>query len=143
MATLPTKPYQLTGGLGPAPIVSAIANQLNVSNISNVHEANMHMINMHLINMNVTSRLGTLMLVFITLMATDNTVSIHLTLLKRHPVTYAPIPSPTQPGRNLFTISTSAVFHSGKLLDQKIQGRTISVHLAKLDMLLIQTVGSR
>ena len=148
VATLPTKPYQLTGGLGPAPIVSAIANQLNVSNISNVHEANMHMINMHVINMHeinmhVTSRLGTLMLVIITLMAPDNTVSIHLTLLKRHPVRYVPIPSPTQPGRNLSTTPTSAAFHSGKSRVQKTQGRTISVHHVRLDMLLTQTVGSR
>ena len=152
MATLPTKPYQLTGGLGPAPIVSAIANQLDVSNRTNMHETNMHMINMHVINMHVitmhlinmhvinmhvinmhvTSRLGTL-----------NTVSIHLTLLKRHLVRYVPIPSPTQPGRNLSTTPTSAAFHSGKSLDQKTQGRTISVHHARLDMLLTQTVGSR
>ena len=158
VATLPTKPYQLTGGLGPAPIVSAIANQLDVSNRTNMHETNMHMINMHVINMHlinmhvinmhvinmhVTSRLGTLMLVIITLMAPDNTVSIHLTLLKRHLVRYVPIPSPTQPGRNLSTTPTSAAFHSGKLLDQKTQGRTISVHHARLDMLLTQTVGSR
>ena len=124
-----------------------MANQLDVSNITNMHVINMHIINMHVINMHVTIMLVTIMLVIImlvicTVTAPDYTVG-NLTLLKRLPVKYAPIPSPTQPGRNLFTIPTSAAFHSDKLLDQKIQGRTISVHLAKLDMLLIQTVGSR
>ena len=133
-AILPTRPYQLTRGLGPALIVSAIANQLDVSN--------MHVTNMHVINMHVTIMLVIIMLVICTVTAPDYTVG-NLTLLKRLPVKYAPIPSPTQPGRNLFTIHTSAVFHSGKLLDQKIQGRTISVHRARLDMLLTRTVGSR
>ena len=141
-AILPTKPYQLTRGLGPALTVSAMANQLDVSNITNMHVINMHIINMHVINMHVTIMLVIIMLVICTVTAPDYTVG-NLTLLKRLPVKYAPIPSPTQPGRNLFTIPTSAVFHSGKLLDQKIQGRTISVHRARLDMLLTRTVGSR